>query len=714
MTKIDKFSLLAKSLTLYNRHSLDDIVEGTNLTVEDLYIDPLQSGGIQSLVLQSRFLMLLGRKGTGKSILFDLCQKNLNTTKDSVGVYVNCFNVYLEHTYDVTAQMEVISAGLSGFLSEDQILRYLYRRGLVQGILADLIEQIRVKASNTWADSLKEKLGITKYHEIVGQLSALADRVKTPTAQEVALVKTALVKTQDESSNKQTLKTGGKIGIEISAKDGIKPSAGLEQSEEITDGNKTTSFKEYSTVLLQVFKPREIFREIFGILAKVGIKKVHLFVDDFSELGEEFQGILSNSLLSQLHQWTDFAIHVVIAGYPQRTYLGSEVDSSKVDIIRLDFDDVYKHLDLPDKHAAAVEFIRRLIQTRLTKICQEPFETYFEDNVDEALKTLFQASYNSPRMIGKILQICERTQLRAGSKISPNSIKDAAKEYYETRRNYFEKTDQYSIRESDLPFRSPLEAVSQMELLDKISEKQKLNQTHIATTKYRDMGKTPPVSHFHITKEYEQYVDFLQVNYFINKVAEMSVKTDKDVASIYALNLGLCASNRIQYWEPSTRDYRDYLKERFFHFDDLLNNFLSTTKKIVCNRCSYVFPFKDHDAFVKFKWNCPECAGLRTCQVAEELIDKSKELQNIAQNRLPEIELKMLGAIKELENNATPAFPKDIAGEIDCTYQLVSKRMDKLKNAPFTLVLSDKEKDSVTGQQRTVYKLTAKAKGTYF
>lgn len=714
MNQLEKFQLLVKSLTLYSRHTLEGIVEDTDLNVEDLYIDPLPAGGIVKQVLGSKFMLLLGRKGTGKSILFDLCQRNLNRTSSSVGIYVNCLSVYQEHTYDVSAHLERIGISLGGQLSEEHIAEYLYRRGLIQGLITDLISQIKVRASQTWAEKIKEKLGLTKYHEIIGKLSELSEQTKNPSEKEISLIKSVLIKTGAENTNSEKEALSGKIGAGASSAKGPNISASAGASAESKTEKKTTSFREYSSVLLQVFRPRDTVREIFQILASLGITKLHLFLDDFSELNEEYQGLISNSLLSQIHQWNELDINVVIAGYPQRSYLGSEIDSSKIDILHLDFDQIYRHLDLPGKHTAAMSFVDNLLEKRLSKITGLKFDDYFSGSKDDVLKTIFQASFNSPRMIGKVLQIAERTHLRAGSKISSSSIRSAAKEFYEDRRNYFEKTNQYSTRESDLPFRSPLEAISQMELLDKIVEKQKENQTHIGTTKYSKLGKFPPVSHFHISREYEQYIDFLQVNYFINKVAEMSVKTEKDIASIYALNFGLCESNRIAYWEPLEREYRDYLKERFFHFDDLLNDFLSKTKKIICTNCKHIFPFSDYEALAKFKMNCSECGGIRSCAVAEELIDKSKVLKDIGPKLLPEIEIKILDAIKSLEQNSLPTFPKDIAGEVDCSYQLVSKRMEKLKELPFQLVVFEKAKDSKSGIQRTIYKLTAKASGTYF
>ena len=67
----------------------------------------------------------------------------------------------------------------------------------------------------------------------------------------------------------------------------------------------------------------------------------------------------------------------------------------------------------------------------------------------------------------------------------------------------------------------------------------------------------------------------------------------------------------------------------------------------------------------------------------------------------------------EKQNDFDPLFPKDIAGEVDCSYQLVGQRMKKLGTEKYGLVYHEKKPDN-SGRSRKAYKLTKKAEGKYF
>lgn len=704
------FRTLVNSLKLYSKHSFDDSAM-RDLDVEDLYIDP--TGTSIQTVRDSKFSLILGRKGTGKSILFDLSQKKINDSNDQIAIYVNCQSLQQEYVYDISTQVDTFLSKNSWDFSEKQLEEYFYRRSFIERVLAELINQIKSRVESSLSEKIKAALGISKLKEMLDQLVVLVDSLKNPNEREAGIIRQALVKTSDQSSNKETESYSDSIGGNLGLKD-ISIQAEANQTETKETGNASKNTKEYSAVFVQVFRPREIFKQIFEKLGAIGIDKLYIFLDDFSELNEDYQEILCNSVLSQIHQWSEYKINISIAGYPTRTYLGA-LDVVKIEKIRLDFEDVFAHLDFPKKHIEARNFINRILEKRLAAICKKPYSNFFEEkDYEDILKELFQSSYCAPRAIGKILEISLRMCLQQQKKISSTIVRKASEEYYAGNRLFFDKTNQYKIRESDLPFRSPLEALSQLELLDKIVEEQKNNQTRIAKTRYEAIyGKTPPVSHFHITAEYEKYIDFLRINYFINKVGHLSVKADKDMASVYALNAGLCSEQRINYWEPGDRDERDYLKERFFHFDQLFNEFLTKTKKIVCISCGATFPFSEHDAIASFKWRCRSCDKGNSCEVVEELIDKSKIIKNTTAHALPETELKMISAIDDLEKNEQPTFPKTVAAETDYSYQLVSRRMEKLKDAPYELISIDVCKDD-QGRSRKIYKLTDKAKGSYF
>ena len=99
---------------------------------------------------------------------------------------------------------------------------------------------------------------------------------------------------------------------------------------------------------------------------------------------------------------------------------------------------------------------------------------------------------------------------------------------------------------------------------------------------------------------------------------------------------------------------------------------------------------------------CPECHN--TVEIISTSDSIRKELDKVDQSvLLPKIEYSLLHEINKSNN----ARPKEIAQELDCSYQLVGWKAKKLAE--------DKQLLLRTGPKtRRVYKLTEDAKTIYF
>lgn len=71
--QLDGFHRAAESLKLYRRAELQDESTGATL-VKQLYVDPLPSDHILSTLMKANTTFLVGRKGTGKSTVFQRVQ----------------------------------------------------------------------------------------------------------------------------------------------------------------------------------------------------------------------------------------------------------------------------------------------------------------------------------------------------------------------------------------------------------------------------------------------------------------------------------------------------------------------------------------------------------------------------------------------------------------------------------------------------------------
>ena len=101
---------------------------------------------------------------------------------------------------------------------------------------------------------------------------------------------------------------------------------------------------------------------------------------------------------------------------------------------------------------------------------------------------------------------------------------------------------------------------------------------------------------------------------------------------------------------------------------------------------------------------CPDCKQGK-CKIEHVAVAMPIAPENV---QIPEFDLNLLNALKIEE----PQYPKSLAQELDCTYQKVSRRAIKLKEND----LINSEKITLDPQigERTYYKLTDKARETYF
>jgi len=311
---------------------------------------------------------------------------------------------------------------------------------------------------------------------------------------------------------------------------------------------------------------------------------------------------------------------------------------------------------------------------------------------------------NVPRIIGYILYYCYESRIAYGEPINRNSIRDAAEKYYEQAIEPFFQNTTYSLKS----FEEKISILQLRELLqsfvdEMLSIKRKIIIGELSAATY---DKTNPhTSHFHFSPIHEQFLRTLELNFFVSKYSEMSGR-DGGKQSVYCLNYGLCVRNNLRWGKPKGNEFRKYFISRPFDFNSLIDSFLRNSKSINCinPECNRNFPFEQLQFLEEvLKMKCPDCqspikvfSNSESIRTELEKIDKAK--------LLPDVEL---GILYELKKSEKLLKPKEIAQELDCSYQLVGKRAKKL-DEDRELLFRDEE----NGQR--VYKLTEKAKEDYF
>jgi hypothetical protein len=696
----DKFSKIAESLRQYRRAELVDYQGdvGGN-AIELLYVDPLESDAVLKTVLLNNTTFLVGRKGTGKSTVFAKAQLELRKRTDAISVYVD-----VKSLHELLKTNEAVIQSVGDSAISDQVWRaHSLRKNFLGAVIADLVKEL--KRAYESRNLIQKWIGKARgYHEVIGELEDLSDRVKVAklSQEEIPILRLISTKVKEGTKTKGSLKTNTKIDSKLSVNPEVKTSGGTEQFDENIADNEL--YQEYADAVLRSFPFQDLLCQIRELLTGVGFSRLFVFFDDFSELTWIDQKLFVDVILSPLNNASDETIKLKMAGYPGRIYYG-KIDPGKVDTVGLDFYQLYKSQEIQASEIAAVKYLERLLEARFTGF-GEKIADYFEKSTSltEHYRLLFEVTLNVPRLIGYVLHYCYLDRISKNLPISSASIRLAAQKYYENVvAQYFNRMNRFAME----PFERKLDRHNQHQMLRALIAEARNVRRGITTGqiggKYFDGLSNPPVSHFAVNPSMESLLSSLELNFLVTKYHEMRDKSGKDV-SIYALFYGLCETERFPWGYPrGRRDDRSYFVQRCFNYNAAIQQFLSKSQTIRCDNCGACFGMEKRETIEFYKWRCPECQT-GTCSVVSLGNDFGREMDTLNKDTmLPPVELEILETLNE---EGVPMRAGEVATLVDATYQLVGRRTSKLHELGLV------HKASQDGVTRS--KITDTAKQRYF
>ena len=101
--KKNEFLKAVDTLKLYRRAELVDEI-GQEL-ISDLYVDPLPDNHVLRTVLRPNTTFLIGRKGTGKSTIFQMAQESLTRDKHATWAYIDIKTLYESSTAELVGSV---------------------------------------------------------------------------------------------------------------------------------------------------------------------------------------------------------------------------------------------------------------------------------------------------------------------------------------------------------------------------------------------------------------------------------------------------------------------------------------------------------------------------------------------------------------------------------------------------------------------------------
>jgi Cdc6-like AAA superfamily ATPase len=651
------FQRAAESLKLARRADLIDPDQGTPL-VDDLYVDPLPQDAILNTVLRASTTFVIGRKGTGKSTIFQRLQSELRRNGHQTSAYVDIKTVYESSQVDPVLLDRI--AKLQDALPASELGRLLLYKGFLKEVIQAIKDELRKRVESSLWERMKEKLtgSVSELFEGLDSVLEEADEERFINA---LGLRTGSVRAKSAVAEETTAKTGGSASLSE------KP--GLSLTGEVSGHSSYSGDREndFGEVLLRSLDIKGLIVRLKSLLEALNIRNLYVLIDDFSELPEDAMRVVVDVLLAPLNNWSDEFVKFKVAAYPGRIYFGG-IDKTKIDEVYLDLYTLYGGGDVASMEESAIEFTRRLVTARIEQFCSTSPESFFEGEPEEVWRQLFFASMANPRMLGYLLHFMHESHLIQGRRIGARAIQQAAERYYEEKIESYFKLGKF-LHES---FAERSSIYSLKELLESVVDRARELRSHDSEVIRKIPGRHP-TSHFHVPVGYEPIFSTLELNFFLTKYFEMTDRSSRKV-SVFALNYGLCSKYDIRFGRPvGEREFRLYFVERFFDYSTLVLAYLTKNQEIVCDNraCNAPFGYDQLPALQLFGMLCPKCKS-GTVRVKNLSRKYEAELDAVNQDLLlPPTEL---GILQTLHIERKAMRPASIAGELDCSYQLVGWR----------------------------------------
>lgn len=653
--QLNKFQEAAESLKRYRRAELINEANGASL-IEELYVDPLPNDHILQTMLKPNTTFLVGRKGTGKSTIFQRVQHELRKRQNYTSAYIDIKTVFESSRADPALMAKL--NGNSDSLSKDSFEKLHLYRAFLRTIIKEIRKELRDRVEGTLLQRIKRFFSGT-IDELFEDLDELLEDIDKNHYSNMTGVKTVTVH--------ETRGLSSEVDAEGTSSISLSPNPSLSASLMAKDYEKTSSGREdtYAEILMLEFNVKGFLSRLKELLDQISVRHLYIFIDDFSELPEDAMKVVVDSLLAPLNNWSDELVKFKIAAYPSRIYYGA-IDNSKIDEINLDLYKLYGAREKAIMEGKAIDFTRRLIENRINYFCKCDVGVFIEPKNEDIWHIFFYATMANPRNLGYILFYLYESHLIHDRLINSAAVKEASRKYYEEIIESFFTMNKYLLES----YAERSSVLSLRELLEKLTNRAKELRYHKSSEKNRGRRAAVPTSHFHIIPEFETVLSTLELNFFLTRYLELSDRDSRKVA-VFALNYGLCQKLNIEFGRPEGTDFRNYFVDRIFDYTPILANYMTSNQEIKCDHCGSVFGQNELVILMRYKMKCPECS-VGTCQITN-LSKKYKPLLSSFDQALalPQVELSILQTLRT-ENR--PMLSKEIAANVDCTYQLVGKR----------------------------------------
>lgn len=299
--KKEAFLKVIDTLKLYRRAELVD--ELGDQLISELYVDPLPDNHILRTILKPNTTFLIGRKGTGKSTIFQRAQESLNSDRLSTWAYIDIKTLYESSTSEIIGD---VPSEFESTLSPEAIHRLIIFKSFVIELIQEIKKQIQLRVTSTFWSKAREAFTGSVF-ELFEKLDEYVEELKAD--QFFDATGSMLSAKLDED----TCKDSGKIAAEASAKIAASPSLQAKIFTELFSSFEQKRSQNYSQIFIRVFNIRGLISRLREILTILKIKHLYIFIDDFSELPQNDMEQVVDTILAPFNNWSDEFIKLKVA-----------------------------------------------------------------------------------------------------------------------------------------------------------------------------------------------------------------------------------------------------------------------------------------------------------------------------------------------------------------------------------------------------------------
>jgi len=651
-----KFLEFAESLKLVRKTRIEDFIE--DKSIDDIYTDLLPNNGIINKLNLPRTTLLIGRKGTGKSTIFQKSQKDLISNKKCISIYIDVKSLFDNSTPEIPEEAKKLSHDFHKYL-------------LYSNLVKEIILETRNRLDEFVQGSiLKKILGFD--HEQMLSINHELNEIEKSIKDVIKNVDVSLIQ-KFKSVNESSKNKSGKAGIKISETPGLELS---------TDSSSVHSIKsEFEQTLVRYLDiKKSLINNLIKIKEILQIDHLYIFLDDYSEIDEGAQKIFMDWFIAPLDNLSEDFVKFKIAAYPHRFYYG-KLDNSKIDEISLDFFDAFysfeKKANISRMETLALDYTKRLIKKRLNIFFpNNHWEQFFDIDEFSLYDLLFSVSFNIPRKIGYILSYCYESCLIHNHKITKTAIENASQRYYtDVVLKYF-LANQFVSR----PFADKISNEHQFELLIKIIERQKINSSPVN----RSTIKGKPTNHFTVNKTISSLLDNLELNGFITTYNNV-VDSTSELSVIYSLDYGLCKRHGLNFSRAYNDKILKYFSHSRFNMNVLIADYFNKTQIIRCSS-GHEFPYTMLENLRLFKMKCPECietGKISICEVTISNTDIKEQLEAIETSQNKKVTFYEFQVLDYLKTVNKTVSSDTISNALDKSSPTINSTLNKLNEKGF-------------------------------